>query len=70
MVAEYYCPTCEPEADVLGRVLEVRWCVLHAPVARGTADDAIVNQAWISGSSEAGGEDNRLWCAFFHGGRR
>jgi hypothetical protein len=29
-------------------------------------DDVVVASAWISGSSEAGGEDNRRWCELFH----
>jgi hypothetical protein len=29
-------------------------------------DTAVAAAAYLSGSAEAGGEDNRAWCALFH----
>ena len=70
-LARMYCPGCEPAADPAFEILDVRWCASHAPQGRGLDDDAVVPAAaWISGSSEAGGEDNRRWCELFHRRRR
>ena len=65
-LARMYCPGCEPSADPGFEILDVRWCASHAPQGRGVDDDVVVASAWISGSSEAGGEDNRRWCELFH----
>ena len=65
-LARMYCPGCEPSADPAFEILDVRWCASHAPQGRGVDDDVVVASAWISGSSEAGGEDNRRWCELFH----
>ena len=65
-VARLYCPGCEPDADPTGEILDVHWCELHSPV-RGGADDGVVSAAaCLSGSAEAGGDDNRRWCELFH----
>jgi hypothetical protein len=65
-IARLYCPGCEPEADPTSEILDVRWCEAHSPV-RGGADDEVVSAAaYLSGSSEAGGDDNRRWCELFH----
>jgi hypothetical protein len=70
-VARLYCPGCEPEADPTAEILDVRWCELHAPVRDGADDAGVTVGAFLSGSAEAGGEDNRRWCEIFHGpGRR
>lgn len=69
-VARMYCPGCEPTADPCAEVLDVRWCATHGPVPRGAEDDAVVVQSWMSGSTEAGGEDNRRFCELFHRGAR
>lgn len=70
-LARMYCPGCEPAADPAFEILDVRWCASHAPPGRGLDDDLVVaSAAWISGSSEAGGEDNRRWCELFHRRRR
>lgn len=67
-VARSYCPGCEtPEP---GEITDVRWCSPHAPPAAGLDDGAVTAAAWISGTQEAGGEDNRLWCALFHRPRK
>ena len=65
-LARMYCPGCEPAADPAFEILDVRWCASHAPQGRGMDDDVVVASAWISGSSEAGGEDNRRWCELLH----
>lgn len=65
-VARMYCPGCEPAADPTREVLDVRWCAAHTPTARGADDDTVTASTWISGSNEAGGEDNRRWCELFH----
>ena len=61
-----YCPDCEPDADPLRDILDVRWCEHHAPPRAGTADAAVAPTAFISGSAEAGGETNRRWCELLH----
>lgn len=66
MVGRLYCPDCDPDADPSTEILDVLWCETHRP-ASGGADDAIVSASgYLSGSSEAGGEDNRQWCQMFH----
>jgi hypothetical protein len=65
-LARTYCPGCEPHADPTAEILDIHWCDAHSPV-RGGADDAVVTAvAWLSGTGEAGGEDNRRWCELFH----
>lgn len=69
--ARHFCPICEPEADVTREILEVRYCAMHLPPAPGGIDDGAVEAlAYLSGSQDAGGEDNRRWCELFHGKRR
>lgn len=68
-LARLYCPGCEPTADPLHEILDVRWCGTHGQREHGLDDEMVVASAWISGSQEAGGEDNRLWCAFLHRNR-
>lgn len=65
VVVRPYCPDCEPETDPTRDLVELRWCPTHAPAWRGT-DDVLV-PSLPSGSGEAGGEDNRRWCALIHG---
>jgi len=61
-----YCPGCEPEADPTSEILDVRWCESHALLHDGL-DDGLVNAtSYLSGSVEAGGDDNRRWCEVFH----
>ncbi len=66
VVSRAYCPGCEPEADPTAEVLDVRYCERHAPERDGRDDDAVRSQQYLSGSAEAGGEENRLWCDFVH----
>jgi hypothetical protein len=64
-----YCPGCEPDADPLAEILDVRWCEAHA-VGQGGLDDGLVTTtAHLLGNVEAGGEENRRWCALFREAR-
>lgn len=67
MVARLYCPACEPHADNEKEILDVLWCESHLP-ARGGLDDnnMPMASAYLSGGSEAGGDDNRRWCELLH----
>ena len=66
IVARSWCPGCEPFADPSLEILDVRHCDLHAPVREGSDDTTVTSDGHVSGSTEAGGESNRLWCQFFH----
>lgn len=72
-VARQYCPGCEPDADPIASILEVRWCPRHAREAEnraGSADEQAQEHTTGgagSGSAESGGDNNRQWCNFFHG---
>jgi hypothetical protein len=68
-VARAYCPGCEPGADPSREILDVRWCESHCPVRDGADDEIVIASAYLSGSAEAGGDDNRRWCAILHGRR-
>ena len=65
-VARPYCPGCEPGADPAREILDVRWCSSHVPESNGLQDAAVRTEAYLSGSAEAGGDDNRRWCQLFH----
>ena len=69
-VARCYCPSCEPDADPTLEILDVRWCELHTPARDGADDEAVTAAAFLSGSAEAGGDDNRRWCEILHGDSR
>ncbi|MBI3627814.1 MAG: hypothetical protein HY220_03695 [Candidatus Sungbacteria bacterium] len=62
-----YCPGCEPDADPFSEILDTRWCEAHQPPREGADDGAVDSEAFLSGSSEAGGDSNRAWCAVLHG---
>lgn len=47
-------------------ILDVRWCESHAPLREGDCDRLINQYAYLSGSGEVGGEENKKWCEFFH----
>jgi hypothetical protein len=68
-VARTYCPGCEPYADPSLDILDVRWCESHSPARDGADDDVVIASAYLSGSAEAGGDDNRRWCDILHGRR-
>jgi hypothetical protein len=67
-LATRYCPGCEPERDPLVGILEVFWCQEHELIRDGEADRLVSVFAYLSGGAEAGGEDNRRWCASIHRG--
>ena len=73
ILARYYCPGCQPEADPLAEILEIRWCAacahLGVPVA-GSEDACVTAVGWLSGSGEVGGTDNKAWCSLLHRGRK
>ncbi|MGH7645683.1 MAG: hypothetical protein ACREMR_08865 [Gemmatimonadales bacterium] len=48
----------------------MRWCASHTPSSNGSADEVVTTEAYLSGSAEAGGDDNRRWCEFFHAAKR
>jgi hypothetical protein len=66
LIARLYCPGCEPDADPTSEILDVLWCESHLPLRSGLDDAVVTAAAYLSGSSEAGGEDNRRWCEIFH----
>ena len=49
--------------------LDVRWCESHSPALDGGDDEVVTSSAYLSGSAEAGGDDNRRWCDILHGRR-
>ena len=66
VVARSWCPGCEPLADPLVEILDVHYCDQHTPVRGGSADNAVPADTILSGSTEAGGEANRIWCNLLH----
>lgn len=66
-IARAYCPTCEPDADALLEILEVQWCNVHTPMREGVDDARVLSDAMLTGSAEAGGDENRRWCDVIHG---
>jgi hypothetical protein len=68
-VARAYCPGCERDADPSQDILDVRWCEPHSPARDGADDEVVTASAYLSGSAEAGGDDNRRWCDILHGRR-
>jgi hypothetical protein len=66
VIARPYCPGCEPDADPMREVLDVRWCDEHVPDRDGSDDARIAAGAFLSGTAEAGGEVNRRWCDLVH----
>ena len=67
IVSRNYCPECEPGADPIQEILEVRYCGTHEPSRGGIDDSGIICESYMSGSGEAGGDDNRRWCDILHG---
>lgn len=65
-MAEPWCPTCNPERDPSRECLDVRWCASHTPEMKSPEDERVIAVTFLSGSSEAGGEDNRQWCKLLH----
>ena len=61
-----YCPGCEPDTDPTSEILDVRWCDAHTLQHEGVDDSLVSATAYLLGSVEAGGEDNRRWCEILH----
>jgi hypothetical protein len=61
-----YCPGCEPDADPIAEILDTRWCATHMPSQAGADDASVVADIFLTGSGDAGGEDNRRMCEIFH----
>src|SRR4029450_10936473 len=61
VMARFYCPDCEPNADPIGEILDVRWCESHSPLREGLDDAMVGAEVSVAGGSEAGGGDNRRW---------
>lgn len=68
-LGEVWCPTCLPGRDPTLEILDVRYCDAHTPDREGAADGLVRYESTVSGSAEAGGEPNRIWCQFLHRGR-
>jgi hypothetical protein len=47
----------------------VHWCESHSPARDGADDEVVTASAYLSGSTEAGGDANRRWCDILHGRR-
>lgn len=64
------CPGCVPGGDLM--YVGVMWCISHQPDRTGP-DDRIASpleaDVTLSGTAEAGGEDNRRLCDLIHRGR-
>jgi hypothetical protein len=70
VVARPWCPGCEPLADPILQILDLRYCDQHVPHRDGSDDDSVTSDNYLSGSAEAGGDANRLWCELLHRGDR
>lgn len=68
VVARAWCPGCEPLADPTLQLLDIRYCDQHLPGRDGLDDATVAADAHLSGSAEAGGDANRLWCELLHRG--
>ena len=68
VISRLYCPGCEVDADPMKEILDVLWCDTHRPDSSGAVDHVVTPSGYISGSGEAGGNDNKAYCDFFHRG--
>ena len=68
LVARAWCPGCEPHADPTLQILDIRYCDQHLPTREGADDASVTSDGYPSGSAEAGGDANRLWCELLHRG--
>jgi hypothetical protein len=66
VVARACCPGCEPLADPTVEILDIRYCEVHVPGRDGSDDESVTLDSHLSGTAEAGGDANRLWCELFH----
>ncbi len=55
------CPDAPPEPWVM------RYCGAHEPGAAGTADHVLGDHIYLSGTAEAGGEENRAFNGLIRG---
>ena len=58
-LARPYCPGCEPQANEVAEILQVRWCMHHEPKRDGPDDDAAKTDRMMGSSGEADGHDCR-----------
>ena len=65
-VAVPICPGCEPERDITVGIIDVRYCHEHTPTWGGVDDGQVNTDAYLTGTGEPGGEDNRAWCDLLH----
>jgi hypothetical protein len=62
-----FCPECESEIEPSDDDRRAAiYCRRHMPPAVGVDDGAVNIETYPAGTTEAGGEDNRNWCDFFH----
>lgn len=65
-----YCPACEPDHDESERYAYPQYCSNHQRSnSDGELDRLVDSTAYLSGTGEAGGKDNILWCNFLHRNR-
>lgn len=65
-LGRHACPTCEPDADPSREIVEIRYCPAHELRTEGAEDQRVQALSYLSGSGEAGGDDNRAWCELVH----
>ena len=61
-----WCPDCDPEGQNVREPYEMAYCNDHRPFTAGTADLRVGGDFWLSGSAEAGGQDNSSFCKMIH----
>lgn len=65
-LARSYCPGCEPNADPMKEILDLRHCDTHMPSRDGALDDSVGPPIYLSSANEVGGPDNARWCEMLH----
>lgn len=66
IVIPMLCPVCHPEAEP--RDYQVTFCAEHYPQTPGECDRLVETIGYISGSAEAEGANNKVFCDFIHRG--
>ena len=64
--SRWYCPTCEPMADITKEILETNYCAAHPPDRSGDVDH-IVDQSTPILNTEADGEYGRRMAQLLRG---
>ena len=64
------CLGCEPDRDPSVEIFHIYQCPAHTQDTSGAMDRLVQQDAYLSGGSEVEGETNKLWCDFFHRGKR